>query len=441
MLPERHGCAYRALDRGARPGHLRAAVQGSAPPPCKGPRDERGASPVCHRRSSPALDRIPFLPRSRCRCNHAPWPGLSGCPAWTLHLPRIRRSRPQRVCTPPYRAERRRDGRGFVAGRDPRSRRTAYRRAAALSRCRARQEAHSADRGRFEPKPLGSWSGCGDWRGRGGRRPVDREPELGIKRREEAARSRPIVSTRAHQGRGSPPWCAPHVTAGRGSGPPSRPASTRSPSACMRPHPRGTNRRQRRDLGLEGRIPLPCRRDRSCSAENPGSARTPRIPSRRHVTDARRVTLRVAGVRQSAALAIVTADRLRLAWINRLRLPCILVPRGADLIEASKRLPDNSICRTFHSRPPSRLLLHTARPLLLPSSLPTSSRSCRPFRLPCGFRLWVLRQSHMLLAHGYSYAISFGCPYLYSYFHRHVHGRTCHPDYPSFMDCTAAASA
>ena len=39
MLPERHGCAYlRALDRGARPGHLRAAVRG-------GESGRRGATP------------------------------------------------------------------------------------------------------------------------------------------------------------------------------------------------------------------------------------------------------------------------------------------------------------------------------------------------------------------------------------------------------------
>ena len=69
------------LDGAARPGHLRAAVQGSAPPPRKGPRDERGASP----RAVFALPRpwtaSPSLsPWPRCRCNHAPGPGLPGLP-------------------------------------------------------------------------------------------------------------------------------------------------------------------------------------------------------------------------------------------------------------------------------------------------------------------------------------------------------------------------
>ena len=90
------GLRSRRVDGAARPGHLRVAVRGSAPPPRKGQETNVAPPSPCHSRSSPALDRIPFPPRSRCRCNHAPGPGLSGCAAWTLHLPRIRRSRPLR---------------------------------------------------------------------------------------------------------------------------------------------------------------------------------------------------------------------------------------------------------------------------------------------------------------------------------------------------------
>ena len=120
-LPGLRSCG---LDCTARAGHLRAAVQGSAPPPRKGQETNVAPPSPCHSRSSPALDRIPFLPRSRCRCNHASGPGLSGCAVWTLHFPRIRRTRPLRRLYAAVQG----GAAPSVAGRDPRPHRKAYRR-------------------------------------------------------------------------------------------------------------------------------------------------------------------------------------------------------------------------------------------------------------------------------------------------------------------------
>ena len=153
MLQDETGCTFRALDRAARPGHLRAAVRGGesgsrgATSPAPGGDEPAQATRGASRRHTlpaftggsirqagrsqggsavPALDRIPFLPRSRCRCNHAPGPGLSGCAAWTLHLPRIRRTRPLRRL---YAAVQGGAAPGRTgAGREPRPRRKVDRR-------------------------------------------------------------------------------------------------------------------------------------------------------------------------------------------------------------------------------------------------------------------------------------------------------------------------
>ena len=132
------GLRSRGVDGAARPGHLRAAVRGSAPPPRKGQETNVAPPSPCHSRSSPALDRIPFLPRSRCRCNHAPGPGLSG---WTLHLPRIRRTRPLRRLYAAVQGGAA-PGRTGVAGREPRPRRKVDRRRyGLLPRSRAKPDA------------------------------------------------------------------------------------------------------------------------------------------------------------------------------------------------------------------------------------------------------------------------------------------------------------
>ena len=98
----------RGVDGAARPGHLRVAVRGSAPPPRKGQETNVAPPSPCHSRPPRPWTASPFSPGPGAvaitRRGRGSPPGRCTFPVSAAHVRYA-------ACTPPYRAERHRDGR------------------------------------------------------------------------------------------------------------------------------------------------------------------------------------------------------------------------------------------------------------------------------------------------------------------------------------------